>query len=233
MKKYMISAVILFTAFLAQAQAPKNFIDQPYIEVNGTAELEVIPVKIFLRVEIREEDTKGRKSLEELEAQMLNALESLGLDIEKQVTVSDLSSNFKFYFLKRTDVFKNKFFSVETQTAYEAGQVISSLAKEGISNIDLEKLEYSKEEELKMEAKVKAIQNAKQKAELMLDPLGQELGGALHVQELGSPRMYNYEVRSAKMNVQAMGEMADASDVGFEKLKFEAKVQVKFAINLP
>ena len=147
MKKYMISAVLILTAFLAQAQAPKNFIDQPYIEVNGRAELDITPDKIFLRVEIREEDTKGRKSLEELESQMLKTLESLGLDIEKQVTVSDLSSNFKFYFLKRTDVFKNKFFSVETKSAYEAGQVVSLLAKEGISNIELERLEYSKEED--------------------------------------------------------------------------------------
>lgn len=228
----MISAVLLLTAFLAQAQAPKNFIDQPYIEVNGTAEIEATPNKIFLRVEIKEEDTKGRKSLEELEAQLLNTLESLGLDIEKQVTVSDLSSNFKSYFLKRTDVFKNKFFSVETQSAYQAGQVVSALAKEGISNIDLERLEYSKEEELKMEVKVKAIQIAKQKAELMLEALGQDLGRALHVQELGRPRVYNsYEVRSMKMNVQAVADMADASAVEFESLKFEATVQVKFAIN--
>lgn len=230
----MISALILFTALLAQAQAPKNFIDQPYIEVNGQAVLDITPDKIFLRIEIREEDTKGRKSLEELESQMLTTLESLGLNIEKQVSVSDLSSNFKFYFLKRTDVFKNKFFSVETKSAYEAGQVVSSLAQEGISNIELESLEYSKEEELKLEVKVKAIQNAKQKAEMMLEALGQNLGGALHVQELGSPRMYNtLEERTAGLKIRGLAAMADASNVDFEKLKFEATVQVKFAIDLP
>ena len=45
----------------------KNFIDQPYIEVTGKAELEVVPDEIYLTIVIDEKDNKAKQSLEELE----------------------------------------------------------------------------------------------------------------------------------------------------------------------
>lgn len=38
----------------------KNFIDQNYVEVTGTAELEIVPDEIYLRIVISEKD-KGKK----------------------------------------------------------------------------------------------------------------------------------------------------------------------------
>ena len=41
----------------------KNFIDQNYIEVTGTAEMEIVPDEIYLKIVLSEKD-KGKKSLE-------------------------------------------------------------------------------------------------------------------------------------------------------------------------
>ena len=58
MKKLMVSvaAVLLAGSLFAQE---KNYIDQPYIEVTGKAEMEVVPDEIYLRIVINEKDNKG------------------------------------------------------------------------------------------------------------------------------------------------------------------------------
>ena len=47
-----------------------------------------------------EKDTKDKKSIEELEILMEERLKSIGIDIKKQLTLNDLASNFKKYFLR-------------------------------------------------------------------------------------------------------------------------------------
>ena len=44
MKKIFLSLVLfVITVFSYAQQGEKNFIDQPYIEVTGTAELDIVP----------------------------------------------------------------------------------------------------------------------------------------------------------------------------------------------
>ena len=51
MKKLMIAAAALLLSAPLFAQE-KNFIDQPYLEVNGRAEMEVAPDEIYVRITI-------------------------------------------------------------------------------------------------------------------------------------------------------------------------------------
>ena len=90
----------------------KNFIDQPYIETSAKVDTLVTPDIIYLNILITEVDTKGKISVEELENRMAERLKLLGINLEEQLTLSDLSSNFKKYFLKGQDVFKSKSYSL-------------------------------------------------------------------------------------------------------------------------
>jgi hypothetical protein len=85
--------------YAATAQT-KNFIDLPYIEVEGYADTSVTPNEIFIRIVISERDTKDRTSVEGLEAKMVAAFKSLGINTEKELTVNDMASNFRSYLLK-------------------------------------------------------------------------------------------------------------------------------------
>lgn len=86
----------------------KNFIDQPYLETTAVVDTLVNPDIIYLDILIREKDERNKVSVEELEERMAQKLEALGIDLQKQLSLQDLSSNFKKYFLKQKDIMKSK-----------------------------------------------------------------------------------------------------------------------------
>ena len=96
MKKLLaLFAASLFALTLAAQE--KNFIDEPYIEVTGKAEMEVVPDRIYLRIVINEKDNKGKVSVEQQEKEMFKQLKSIGIDLEKQLSVQDMSSDLQTY----------------------------------------------------------------------------------------------------------------------------------------
>lgn len=230
MKKHIILLAFILLTAAVKAQDSKNFIDQNYIEVTGVAYKEVVPDEIYLNVQINEKDNKGKESLEKLERDMFAKLQSLGIDTKQNVMLNDLTSNFKFYFLKRTDIFASKEYTVKVNSAALAGKVISGLSEIGISNIGLDRVEYSKEEELKLEVKKMAILNAKAKAGLLVETLDRQLGKALHIQEFDNPRVYRPQVM--EMRVKGASSFDDeVPEFDFDKIRVDATIQVKFAID--
>ena len=143
-KLVLISLVIflLITSLKSYGQN-KNFIDQPYLETTARVDTLVTPDRIYLSIRITEADTKGKISVEKLENKMADKLKTLGIDTEKQLTLSDLASNFKKYFLRKVDVQKDKEYSLLVYDAVTAGNVILGLESIGISNVNLTKTEYS------------------------------------------------------------------------------------------
>jgi hypothetical protein len=146
MKKIVLLLPLLFiTKNFSQT---KNFIDLPYIETSAKVDTLVTPDRIFLTILITEKDTKNRTSVEELESKMNLKLKSLGIITEKQLTLNDLTSNYKKYFLKQQEILKTKSYSLVVYDAKTASKVIAALEEEEISNVSLEKTEYSKTEPL-------------------------------------------------------------------------------------
>ena len=99
--------IVLFISIKSSSQT-KNFLDFPYIETNVIADSLVVPNRIHLTIIISEKDTKDKYSVEELENLMEQKLKAIGIDKQKSLTLNDLASNFKKYFLKEKDVLKTK-----------------------------------------------------------------------------------------------------------------------------
>ena len=82
MKKIIITVLTtLFVTNIGFSQT-KNFIDQAYIETSAKVDTLVTPDRIFLTILITEKDTKGKKSVEELENKMAEKLETLGINLD-------------------------------------------------------------------------------------------------------------------------------------------------------
>ena len=111
MKKSFLLLLGLLASASALAQS-KNFLDQPYLETSAQADTLVIPDRIYLGILLQESDSKGRVTVEELEQKMAARLKAIGIDLEKQLAVSDLSSDFKKYFLRGQEVLKDKAFEL-------------------------------------------------------------------------------------------------------------------------
>lgn len=208
----------------------KNFIDQPYLETTARVDTLVTPDRIYLSILITEADTKGKTSVEKLENKMADKLETLGIDTEKQLTLSDLASNFKKYFLRKADVQKDKEYSLLVYDAVMAGKVILGLESIGISNVNLTKTEYSKLENLKIILRQLAVKEAKKQAEAMVLPLNQQLGSALFISDLNTGILNRYQGRVAEVKVFKDVDKDQPVEIEFEKIEVESTVNVKFSI---
>ena len=140
---------VLFLIVLAGQSQTKNFIDQPYIEVNGTADTAITPNEIYIKIIISEADTKNKISVEDLETKMVNALKTLGINTETDLTTSDVASNFKYYFLKGKDILKTKEYILKVGDAVTMTKVITQLEDLGISNTSIDRVDHSNLENIK------------------------------------------------------------------------------------
>ena len=205
----------------------KNFIDQPFLETTARVDTLVVPDRIYLNIVISEADTKGRISVEELENRMANKLKSLGIDLETQLSLGDLGSDFKKYFLRKTDIQKEKAFKLLVYDGLTVGKVLQGLEAVGISNISLDKTEYSLMETLKLQLKVRAIVQARKQAIKLMEAIGQNLGKAIHVQDFEP----NFVTLRGVSTLRAKAdESFEPLDVEFNKIKVEGRLNIKFAI---
>lgn len=231
MKRTVLVLFAFNIAIMSFAQS-KNFIDQPYLETSALVDSLVVPDEIHLSILISELDTKGKTSVEELENKMAATLKELGIDIDKQLALTDLSSNFKKYFLKQKDVHKTKSYDLLVYDGLTAGMVIQALEKINISNVGIAKIAYSKMEQLQLELKSKAILKAKSNATYLANPLGQKVGNAIHISD--QFRNYSYaNVQNTNLKIRGMSAMEDSEaplDIDFEKIKVTSSVAVKFAL---
>lgn len=234
MKKIFL-LTILFTSISTFSQE-KNFIDKPYLEVQGKADTLVTPNRIYIDVLISEKDTKGKKSVEDLESEMLTKLKSLGIETDKNVTMQDMMSNYKKYFLKQTDIQKAKSYSVLVYDAKTTAKVFIGLEEVGISNISISKLEHSEEKKLQLAINSKAIENAKANAVSFTKPIGQNIGKALFINQTKNIayRGNGDQIRIRGAALQEVAFKTKSQDynenIEFEKIKISSEIGVRFAL---
>jgi uncharacterized protein YggE len=232
MKKIFLTFLILICA--KSLSQTKNFIDLPYIETSAKVDTLVIPDRIYLNISITEKDTKGKISAEELETKMNEKLKSLGIATEKQLTLNDLSSNYKKHFLKQQDILKNKNYTLLVFNAKVAGKVIIALEEIEISNVILEKTEYSKAEEMILTLKSEAIIKAKNQAIAMTKPLNQKVGNAIYISDFSnivnmlSGRVSGIQIRGARSLEEK--DKYEPVNIEFEKIKIETEVKATFKL---
>lgn len=228
---YLIIALVL-AGNLTFGQT-KNFIDEHYLETTAKVDTLVKPDLIYLDIVIREKDERNRIPLEEMETKMIQKLESLGIDTEKQMSLSDLASNFKKYFLREKEVVKDKAYELIVYDSQTAGKVLVGLEAIGIANVKLNKTEYSKIEALKLELKSKAVQKAKQQADYLVKPLNQKITRAIHITD----KFYEHynNVRDELQEVIIVGYASakkeyEQPSIEFRPIKVDSEVTIKFGI---
>lgn len=236
MKTYILTLFLLIGAAVASAQS-KNFIDRPYLKTQASVDTLITPDRIHLTIVLSEEDSRNRKSTEELERDMIKVLKKIGIDLEEDLTVADFDSDFRKYFLSSKKVLKTKIYRLIIKDAKTLSQVFTGLEDEGISNVSILKTEYSKEDELLLDLKKKAVLQAQANAQTMTEALGQSLGKAIFIRDSHNRFFANAEMSQVMkgMNYGLQMESDEVSKsldkIGFQDLKFETNVNVYFAID--
>lgn len=230
MRKLLALAFLALFSVSAMAQQADL---RKKISVSGTAEYEVTPDIIYISISLKEylkdNNSKKRVDITELENQLYSAVQKAGI-AKENLTVNSLSSYAivtekkkdpeflasKQYLLKVTDL--NKFNSI-----------IGGIDPKGIAYTNIESYEYSKMESLRKELKIKALQAAKGKATYLVEALGNKLGSALDIQEVNNEQFPQPMYRSNVMMMKAP-DSQPAAELDFKKIKLNYVINAVFEI---
>ncbi|MEM6344497.1 MAG: SIMPL domain-containing protein [Bacteroidota bacterium] len=244
MKSSLLGFVFLFLALQANAQSStKNFIDQPYSEVTGTAVLKIVPDQIYLHIVLKEKDAKEKTSIATQEKQMLEVLRDIGIDLSTQLSVVDQASNLRDYWIKSDKVLSSKKFELMLKDAKTLGEVFIGLETLEIRSVSVDRVSHSKLIEYRRQVKIDAIKAAKSKAEDMTEALGQKLGPAIYIEEMevassnrAANRRSEIRFRANLMDNKATNKFVEFDEaqpsIEFEKIELRAKILVRFALPL-
>ena len=227
MKRLCYIMILSFLVLTVKAQE-KNFIDQNFIEVTGKAKMEVIPDEIYITILLREQDTKNKITVSELEQKMLRKLNQIGIDTSKDLLIKDMTSNFKNMVLRK-NVLLTREYELLVKDGKTAAQVFMELEKEDISNVNISRLESSKIEEHRRQVKLDAIVAAKEKAGALAEAIDQSIGKALYIREVETPIYPQYNLNSNAVS-GAWSPMDEAQDLDFEKIELEYSILCRFEL---
>lgn len=229
MKKIWL--LMLAAALSLSALAQENVGPYPsFVQVQGTAEREIIPDEIYLAITISERDSKGKISVEQQQREMLAALRRQGVDIERQLKMVDLSSS---YFKKRTTVATAQY-RLKLGSSAEVTRVWQALDELGISQVNVEKVSHSELARFKAEVRSDAIRAARDNARALAEAIGQQIGKCFYIYDSNSgimPKFYaaNTMMRAAMADgVEAVE--ADMEAVEFRTIRLQYHVQAKFVL---
>ncbi len=235
MRKYLILGLMLMCVMSLTAQNNKY---ECYVEVTGKATREVTPDEIYLSITIDQESTnKGKVSVAEQEQQMIAAFKHIGINVDKALTVADMSSDMQTYLLRKNQVQTSKSFQLKLSSPDQINKVFEELAKLNIPNTYITKSTYSDIDGIKKELRVEAMKNARETAMTLAEACGQKAGSAITIVDNNymSGETSNYNRYSGMLLARAANlDAAEAEDEGsaveFKKLKFSYTIDAKFVL---
>lgn len=230
-KTAFVIALLLFAAIGSYAQEQKP--SEHFIEVNGTAELEVTPNEIYLTIRLKEfEEGRVKTTLETIDKSFLNALKEAGIDT-KNLELADAGLLLGGRRRDR-DVFRQKTYQLKLSGAAEVEKFLSKIEDVKVDFVDIVRISHSELEKIELDLKIKALQAAKVKADALLKGVGAELGKAIKVYEI---EIYSTDVLlRGKMNPKMKFEVnrvvvsEPESALEFRKFKLQAKISAQFEI---
>lgn len=228
--KHIIATLLFVLPLIAVSQ--ETFKGEHFIEVSGSAEMEVEPDQIILFIKLREfEDNRQKLALEKIDQDFLNALKSADID-RKRLTLAGGGSSIQRISKRDSDAFREKSYQLELQSAQELEKLVSSLEKVQVFQAYIMRLDHTDMEKFKIDLKVRALQAAKTKAETLLKAIGAEVGKPLMVREWDYGPVQPLARQEMVSNVMMKDDSGYAPDesVGFRKIKIREQVTAQFEI---
>jgi hypothetical protein len=232
MRNIIIAMFLILSTSIFSQNGEKNFIDMNYIEVTGKAEKQIVPDLIYLKIILSDNDNKNKQGIEVIEKAMIAKFTELGIDVAKDLSVKDFDSNYKKYWLSKTNIVLTKEYQLIVHETKTLQKVYLEMQKLGISNVSIEKIDHSLLQQFRKEVKINAIKAAKEKAESLMNAVSQTIGKAIYVQEYDVPIYYNrYQnaISNAVSKYDTQNEMSEPT-MDFEKIILQSSILVRFEI---
>ncbi len=225
MKKIFLIAAICCIASSVSAQST-TCQSKDYIEVYGYSEKKVLPDIAYISITLNEKDpATAAVGVAEMEKRMKKSLLSLGINIEKQLSIENITSQFA----KRKNIDLSNIYTLELTNLSLLQEVFDKLEDHGISNIYIKEYKISNINDIKLSLKTLAIKDAKKKAEAIAAGAEVKIGGMIQATDQDRGQMYNEYIPRMTSSFKT-SEDGDDSNENLPNLKVK-EIKVSSTIN--
>ena len=222
----MLFATLLTTFFMNAQTFPK-----PTIDVKGEGVVTIVPDQVLIsaRVEHTGANAKEVKQLNDATVnEVFQFLKNYGIDSKDVKTeYVNLSKNYD-YNSKKYNYAANQSISIKLKDLSKYESLMNGLLETAINRIDGISFSSSKINALQSEARIKAIQNAKQKAEEYASVLNQTVGKALLITEFQNN---SAPTPLLKRGMMAMDAASESQTMSPGEMEIRVEVNVSFELN--
>ena len=227
-------APFLIFLFIVAHLSAQDFIDSDmrFIEVTGSAKMEVVPDQITLQFTLEEyrprKDIGKKVEIHEIEGRLMDLLKRYAVKQEDIVLDGFNNSWYRAWYYRR-QLTKRKSIQVTFRDMAQLNAIFAEVDGEGISNISIASTSHHELTEFRKEVKKNAIVAAREKAAYLLEALGENVGRVKSVHENATTPHYWYR-QNTVTNVN-LGAMKGGEEVeGVKPILLQYEVKVLFEI---
>lgn len=239
LKKTSFLALMMLAVFVF-AQTPEQAASRKIIHVNGSAEMEIVPDEIYFSIALEEYvENKIKTDIASLEEQLKAAVTAAGVE-NKNLEIEKVYGQTWVRRKRKQDEFiEKKIYRLKLSDPSKIDAVLDKVDARGIDKVYISSYSHSKILEYRKQLKIEAIKNAKEKAKYLLEAIGEQLGGAVYINENdnGTPLVWNvasssssYEQQAYYSNSMTKFDSDKISSIGFKSIKLRFEVAVDFQI---
>lgn len=154
--------------------------------------MEVLPDEIYLSISLREYmNDKNKVRLDEIDKHFMKVMNELKID-KKDLAIEGAAGfyNWDYHRQKETDFLASKTYILKLTDLNGYNRLMEKLDNKGIQHVYLQRKSHSKIEEYRQKVKINALNAAKEKARLMLESIGEQMGEVVLIKETGNDAYY-------------------------------------------
>ena len=208
--------------------------DQPFITVKGSAEMEVIPDEIYIKVLLKEYAVgKVTVTMEEVEAQFIEEMKGIGLPPEA-IHLERFSERHIRVRRKKDKLEQTKTFEVMLTEVDQILPMMEALGKIPKSDAQLARVDHAEIARFRAEVKQEAAKAAKRKATLLTEAIGSEIGKPLQIIEVDPTTSYTWQhqdlLSNSYMNKQSYQNDKTGGNYTLKPIKLRYEIMIQFAL---
>lgn len=202
-----------------------------FIEVTGTASKAVTPDKIFLAITLKNQvSNRQQLTIQQQEDALRQLLLKSKIDLGL-LTLADASADIILSKKKAADYELTKEFLLQLATAEQVTKLAQEMQAMHIGELAIARTEYSKIESLQKEVRIAAIKAARDKAEYLLQAIGEQVDKPLEIQEIRDSYFTRSPLSNTLLsNVTGAASEEDGSQTTFSKIQVKFSYSAKFGI---
>lgn len=220
---FLLNFTFAITATADQLPLP----DQPHIIVNGYGYIDQIPDQATVRFEVTvtaADFSTAKKEVDAIVAKAIRAAKKQKVD-DDNINASKINAAPQYQWNNKIRVYTGERVSRQVQvklTEIERyNKLVEGILSSGVTRLQSVQLDFSKRAQLEMKALTLALDNAKNKAKIMANHLGEKLAGVFQIAPIGATPVVTHMAMRANRESQSDG---GALKPGKQKIQQQVRV---------